>query len=166
MDAKETRQAKTDKPHGHFDNPQQILADPALSKQDKLKALETLEQDARLLATATEEGMTGGEHSNLISRRAGLVGAAGELDLWGYFIARNDPWRRTSRTEANIHSEYKTYRGWQPGQDGGTPAEVSDQYVASALIPVPPDYASNWSYHVEVSAGAQSMNLAAPAPTG
>ena len=46
-----------------------------------------------------------------------------------------------------------------------TPAEVSDQYVASALIPVPPDYGSNWSrYRVEVSAGAQPMSLAAPAP--
>jgi hypothetical protein len=65
MDEKATRQAKTEKPHGHFDDPQQVVADPALSKQDKLKALETLEQDARLLATATEEGMTGGEHSNL-----------------------------------------------------------------------------------------------------
>ena len=50
---------------------------------------------------------------------------------------------------------------------GPTPAEVSDQYVASALIPVPPDYASNWSrYRVEVSVGAQPMTLAAPAPTG
>ena len=34
-----------------------------------------------------------------------------------------------------------------------TPAEISDQYVASALIPSPPDYAINWSrYHVEVLA--------------
>jgi hypothetical protein len=50
---------------------------------------------------------------------------------------------------------------------GPTPAEVSDQYVASALIPVPPDYASNWSrYRVEISAGAQPMSLAAPAPAG
>ena len=65
MDAKETRQAKTEKPHAHLDDPQQIVADPALSKQDKLEALEMLEQDARLLATATEEGMTGGEQSNL-----------------------------------------------------------------------------------------------------
>jgi hypothetical protein len=65
MDAKETRQAKTEKPHEHFDDPRQVVADPALSKQDKLEALETLEQDARLLATATEEGMTGGEQSNL-----------------------------------------------------------------------------------------------------
>jgi hypothetical protein len=65
MDKKETRQAKTEKPHEHFDEPQQVVADPALSKQDKLEALEALEQDARLLATATEEGMSGGEQSNL-----------------------------------------------------------------------------------------------------
>ena len=46
-----------------------------------------------------------------------------------------------------------------------TPAEVSDQYVASALIPVPPDYATNWtSYHLQVTIGNQSTVLAAPAP--
>jgi len=46
-----------------------------------------------------------------------------------------------------------------------TLAEVSDQYVASALIPVPADYATNWaSYHLQVSIGSQSMTLAAPAP--
>ena len=50
---------------------------------------------------------------------------------------------------------------------GPTIAAVSDQYVASALIPVPPDYATNWSgYHVEVLAGAEPMRLAAPAPPG
>jgi hypothetical protein len=65
MNSKETRQAKTEKPHAHFDDPQQVVADPALSKQEKVEALETLEQDARLLATATEEGMTGGEQSKL-----------------------------------------------------------------------------------------------------
>jgi len=49
-----------------------------------------------------------------------------------------------------------------------TPAEVSDQYVAVALIPVPPDYAINWgNYHLEVSGGGgQTMSFAAPAPTG
>ena len=46
-----------------------------------------------------------------------------------------------------------------------TPAEVSDQFLASALIP--PDYATNWSqYHVEVSAGGQALNFAAPHPAG
>jgi len=48
-----------------------------------------------------------------------------------------------------------------------TPGEISDQYVASALISAPPDYATNWSqYHVEVSAGGQAMNLTAPSPAG
>ena len=47
-----------------------------------------------------------------------------------------------------------------------TPSEVSDQYVTSALIPVPPDYAANWSsYHVEVSVGEQSFALPAPTPS-
>ena len=48
-----------------------------------------------------------------------------------------------------------------------TPAEVSDQFLASAVIPSPPDYATNWSqYHVEVSTGSQAMNIAAPHPAG
>jgi hypothetical protein len=47
-----------------------------------------------------------------------------------------------------------------------TPSEVSDQYVASALIPVPPDYAANWTgYRVEVSVGGQSFALPAPPPS-
>jgi hypothetical protein len=65
MEAKESCQTKTEKPHAHLNDPRQIVADPALSEQDKLEALERLEQDARLLETATEEGMAGGEQSNL-----------------------------------------------------------------------------------------------------
>jgi hypothetical protein len=65
MASEEARQAKTDKPHQHFDEPEQVVSDPALSDQDKAEALETLEQDARLLAKATEEGMAGGERSKL-----------------------------------------------------------------------------------------------------
>ena len=50
---------------------------------------------------------------------------------------------------------------------GPSVAEVSDQYVASAQIPIPTDYVTNWSsYHVEVSVGGQAMNLPAPAPAG
>lgn len=48
-----------------------------------------------------------------------------------------------------------------------TPSEVSDQYIASALIPLPPDYAARWAaYHLEVSAGGQPVTLAAPPPPG
>jgi hypothetical protein len=49
---------------------------------------------------------------------------------------------------------------------GPRPSEISDQYVASALIPVPTDYAARWShYHLEVSVGGQSVTLAAPPPS-
>jgi hypothetical protein len=65
MDSKETREDKLEKPHTHFDRPQDILADPALSKEDKAEALEKLEQDARQLTTAAQEGMTGGEENKL-----------------------------------------------------------------------------------------------------
>ncbi len=45
-----------------------------------------------------------------------------------------------------------------------TAGDVSDQYVASALIPVPADYATNWAnYHLQVSIGSQAVILAAPA---
>lgn len=65
MDPKETREDKLDKPHAHFGHPKDVVADPTLSKPEKAEALETLEQDARQLTTATQEGMTGGEESKL-----------------------------------------------------------------------------------------------------
>jgi hypothetical protein len=65
MATEETHQDKIEKPHAHFGSPRQVVADPALSKDEKTEALETLEQDARLLSTASEEGMTGGEETNL-----------------------------------------------------------------------------------------------------
>ena len=46
-----------------------------------------------------------------------------------------------------------------------SPAEISDQFVTSALLPVPPDYAANWrNYRVEVTVGRQQLTLAAPSP--
>ena len=65
MDSNETREDKLEKPHAHFGHPQDVVADPALSKEEKVEALETLEQDARLLTTAAQEGMTGGEENKL-----------------------------------------------------------------------------------------------------
>jgi hypothetical protein len=47
-----------------------------------------------------------------------------------------------------------------------TVAEVSDQYVASALIPAPADYQANWSnYRLEVNVGNQPIILPAPSPS-
>jgi hypothetical protein len=57
--------AKTRRPHKEFEHPAQVVADPALSKDEKRVALDSLEQDARQLATASGEGMTGGEDANL-----------------------------------------------------------------------------------------------------
>ncbi|MDQ2762014.1 MAG: hypothetical protein M3Y22_00455 [Pseudomonadota bacterium] len=65
MTTNKTGQDKIEKPHAHFETPHEVAADPALSKQEKGEALDSLEQDARLLATASAEGMTGGEPSNL-----------------------------------------------------------------------------------------------------
>ena len=62
MGSKKTRE---EKPHAHFGDPQDVVDDPALSKEEKVEALETLEQDARLQATAAQEGMTGGEENKL-----------------------------------------------------------------------------------------------------
>jgi hypothetical protein len=42
-----------------------VIVDPELSKPEKVRALESLEQDARQLATAAAEGMTTGEKSGL-----------------------------------------------------------------------------------------------------
>ena len=49
---------------------------------------------------------------------------------------------------------------------GPTPAAVSDQFISSAVIPVPPDYAQHWSnYRVQVQVGNRALLLAAPAPS-
>jgi hypothetical protein len=46
-----------------------------------------------------------------------------------------------------------------------TVADVSDQYIVSALIPTPADYRTNWaSYHIEISSGSRPLILAAPPP--
>ena len=65
MDTNELGPDKAKKPSANFQSAHEVAADPALSKPEKEKALDALEQDARLLATASAEGMTGGEPTNL-----------------------------------------------------------------------------------------------------
>jgi len=53
---------------------------------------------------------------------------------------------------------------------GGPPpicvAEQSDQYVVSASIPAPADYAQRWTaYRVRLRVGSRSLTVAAPPPT-
>jgi osmotically inducible protein OsmC len=60
-----TLQATLTPPHANFEAPAQVVADPALSSREKVEVLENMEQDARQLATASDEGMQGGEPTNL-----------------------------------------------------------------------------------------------------
>lgn len=42
-----TGQEKIDRPHAFFRNPQQIVTEPMLSKDQKTQPLDAMEQDAR-----------------------------------------------------------------------------------------------------------------------
>ncbi len=65
MNEDRTTRAKVAKPHAHFEEPADIVIDPALSKDQKKKALDSVEQDARQLLDASSEGMSGGEMNKL-----------------------------------------------------------------------------------------------------
>ena len=65
MDDNETHLHKTERPHAHFDAPHEVVVDPVLSKEQKIEALDSLEQDARQLAIASSEGMSDGEATGL-----------------------------------------------------------------------------------------------------
>jgi hypothetical protein len=52
---------KVESPETHFDKPQEIVRDKALSQDEKKKALGTWEQDERQLLTASNEGMPGSD---------------------------------------------------------------------------------------------------------
>ena len=65
MSDNQAEHEKTARPHAHFEAPHEVLVDPELSKEQKVKALDSLEQDARQLATASAEGMSDGEATGL-----------------------------------------------------------------------------------------------------
>jgi hypothetical protein len=58
-------ETKLARPHEEFEHPAQVVTDPALSNREKRAVLESLEQDAKQMAVASEEGMGGGEATNL-----------------------------------------------------------------------------------------------------
>jgi hypothetical protein len=51
--------SKLDKPQAHFEKASDVAADEGLSPGEKKEALDTWEQDARQLLTASNEGMPG-----------------------------------------------------------------------------------------------------------
>jgi len=56
-----SKDQKVENPASHFDKPGEIIKDKALSNEEKKKALNTWEQDARQLVTASNEGMPGSD---------------------------------------------------------------------------------------------------------
>ena len=90
MNQDKTSQTKIKKPHTFFDEPREVVVDPALSKNQKIKALDALEQDARQLSVASAEGMTGGEPSKLHD----VLDAKNSLELqptaYAYDVVLND----------------------------------------------------------------------------
>lgn len=64
-------------PKAIFGTPERVIADPRLDREGKRAILKSWEQDARELAVAEEEGMTGGEPSMLQRVRRALRTASG-----------------------------------------------------------------------------------------
>jgi hypothetical protein len=60
-----SKEKKLETPARVYAKPAEVVADPSLSARDKATALNTLEQDARQMAVASAEGMSGGEETNL-----------------------------------------------------------------------------------------------------
>jgi hypothetical protein len=59
--------AKVEHPAKVYSDPAEVIADSTLTAREKRIVLNSLEQDARQLATAAAEGMSGGEETNLRS---------------------------------------------------------------------------------------------------
>jgi hypothetical protein len=64
-DKQEALPAKVTSQRATVVHPSHMIVDPALSKDQKARALAAMEQDARQLSTATAEGMGGGEPTRL-----------------------------------------------------------------------------------------------------
>lgn len=64
-DESKEAQDKVQHPRSHFENPAEIVVDSVLTKDEKVRALETMEQDARQMSVAAAEGMAGGERAGL-----------------------------------------------------------------------------------------------------
>jgi hypothetical protein len=55
----EAKKAKLEQPANHYKSPEEITTDPDLSDEESRQALDTWEQDARQMLTASNEGMEG-----------------------------------------------------------------------------------------------------------
>lgn len=76
-------QDKVQHPIAHFETPAEVVVDSVLTKDEKVRALETMEQDARQMAVAAGEGMAGGERARL----GDVLAAKGALELPPFDLA-------------------------------------------------------------------------------
>ena len=69
-------------PAGCFKEPSDVVAEESLSREEKLRVLRQWDQDARQLAVAEEENMTGGEENMVgrVSKAILALGGGGERD--------------------------------------------------------------------------------------
>ena len=164
MDKQTAIEKKIERPHAFFEEPHQVVTDPALSKAQKLKVLNSLEQDSRQLVAASDEGMTGGEtgklHDVLEAKdtlalppiaqaydvvlkdlRAGLDGDANDetrtrLEL--ALTALGAVVESTSAAAAVAHG-YSDRGNAQTARNGvpapGSPAEIDDEIAREKLDP-------------------------------
>ena len=73
----DVRKALND-PASVFSEPAEVIASAALSHRQKVAVLERWETEARSLAVAEEEGMTGGKDSMLARVRRAVVALQGD----------------------------------------------------------------------------------------
>ena len=72
----ESKKAKLERPADYYKSPEDITQDTELSPDEKRQALNTWEQDARQMMTASNEGMEGDEEG--LDERLGEVVRAKE----------------------------------------------------------------------------------------
>src|SRR5258708_36367825 len=72
----ENKKGKLEKPANHYKSPDDIVKDKDLSPAEKRQALNTWEQDARQMLTASNEGMEG-DQEGLDRRDSHRLGAGG-----------------------------------------------------------------------------------------
>jgi hypothetical protein len=72
----ESKKAKLERPADYYTSPEDITQDTELSPDEKCQALNTWEQDARQMMTASNEGMEGDEEG--LDERLGEVVRAKE----------------------------------------------------------------------------------------
>ena len=72
MERKFSAEAAALNPVAFFDQPRAVVGHPGLTRKQKLTILKNWERDARGLAVAEDEGMSGGEESMLSRIRSAI----------------------------------------------------------------------------------------------